>query len=79
MLIFERLAKYGTKPSTYPTWTITGWKTEPYKLYGYSDVFNAPYILTHEGVLKWGRWFELEANMVEISPELLLQYPLLKD
>jgi hypothetical protein len=60
-------------------WTITGWKTEPYKLYGYSYVFNAHYILSHEGVLKWGRWFELEANMVEISPELLLQYPLLKD
>ena len=56
-------------------WTITGWKKEPLKLFGYSDVFNAHYILNHEGVMKWGRWFVLEANMVEVTPELLDQYP----
>ena len=46
-------------------------------LYGYSDVFNAHYILNNEGVLNWGRWFELEEGMVEITLELLIQYPLL--
>jgi hypothetical protein len=43
-------------------WTITGWKNELFKLFGYSDVFNAHYILNHEGVMQWGRWFFLEAN-----------------
>ena len=60
-------------------WTITGWKKEPLKLFGYSDVFNAHYILNHEGVMKWGRWFVLEANMIEVTPELLDQYPLLRE
>ena len=60
-------------------WTITGWKKEPLKLFGYSDVFNAHYILNHEGVMKWGRWFDLEDNMVEVTPELLQQYPLLRE
>ena len=60
-------------------WTITGWKKEPIKLFGYSDVFNTHYILTHEGVMKWGRWFNMDANMVEVTPELLVQYPLLRE
>ena len=61
-------------------WAITGWKKEPLQLYAYSDVFNAPYILTHEGVTKWGRWFVLEECMIEvITPEHLEQYPVLKD
>ena len=48
-------------------------------MFGYSDVFNAHYILNHEGVMKWGRWFVLEANMIEVTPELLDQYPLLRE
>ena len=60
-------------------WTITGWKKEQLKLLGYSDVFDAHYILNHEGVMKWGRWFDLDDNMVEVTPELLQQYPLLRE
>ena len=48
-------------------------------MFGYSDVFNAHYILNHEGVMKWGRWFVLKANMIEVTPELLDQYPLLRE
>ena len=48
-------------------WTITSWKKEPFKLFAYSDVFNAHFILNHEGVMKWGRWFALEDHMVESS------------
>ena len=59
-------------------WTITSWKKEPSKLFAYSDVFNAHYILNHEGVMKWGRWFVLETNLVELTPELLDQYPLFR-
>ena len=58
-------------------WTITSWNKEPFKLFVYSDVFNDNYILNHDGVMKWGSWFALEDNMVEVTPELLQQYPLL--
>jgi hypothetical protein len=58
-------------------WTITSWKKKPFKLFAYSDVFNAHYILNHEGVMKWDRWFALEDHMMEITLELLQQYPLL--
>jgi hypothetical protein len=49
-------------------WTITSWKKEPFKLFAYSDVFNAHYILNHEGVMIWGRWFALEDHTLGIKP-----------
>ena len=59
-------------------WTITGWKKEPFALYGYSDVFKKYYILKHDGVLDWGRWTTLTPHMVLLTLEHLDRYPNLK-
>jgi len=56
-------------------WTITGWKKEPYVLYGHSDIFKKYYILKHDGVLDWARWTVLTNDMVLLNMDHLQAYP----
>ena len=59
-------------------WEITGWKKEPLSLFGRSVTYGQFYILNHAGVLKWGRWRELEDGMIVLTAEMLELYPLLR-
>ena len=59
-------------------WEITGWKKEPFSLFGRSSFYGQFYILNHAGVLKWGRWRELEHGMIVLTAEMLELYPLLR-
>ena len=59
-------------------WEITGWKKEPLSLFGRSLTYGQFYILNHAGVLKWGRWRELEDGMIVLTAEMLELYPLLR-
>ena len=59
-------------------WEITGWKREPFSLYGRSALDGKYYVLNHAGVLNWGRWKEVVEGMIVLTHEMLDLYPLLR-
>jgi hypothetical protein len=59
-------------------WDITGWKREPFSLYGRSALDGKYYVLNHAGVLNWGRWKEVVEGMIVLTHEMLDLYPLLR-